>query len=118
MTFGSTPTGQGAPRLSIVEGVDYPGQDFMRDVSKLESGELTVTQNYPESTVYVVYVTAVTANQEDLQTLFLNEGVKQPVLFMARQDDMRTASDWYLRKEKSWGLKWSERQSPVQRDSP
>lgn len=106
MTFGATPTGQGPPRLSFVEGVDYPGQEFMEDVSRLESGEVTVTQNYPETIAYVVYVKAVTANQEDLQTLFLNEGVKQPVLFMARQDNMRTATDWYLAKEKNWGTKW------------
>ena len=69
-------------------------------------------QNYPETTVYVVYVKGVTASQEDLQNRFLNEGVTQPVLLMARQDNMQTAADWYTSMEKEWGLKW-ERQ-PVE----
>ena len=107
MTFGATPMGQGAPRISSVEGVEFPGDDFMRAASSLDTGEVAITQNYPESTVYVVYMKGVTGNQEDLQTLFLNEGVKQPVLYMARQDNMRTASDWYMGMEKDWGIEWA-----------
>ena len=106
MTFGATPTGQGPPRLSFVEGVDFPGEDFMRDISKLDAGGVTVTNNYPETEVYVVYMKGITGNDDDLRTLFLNEGVKQPVLFMARQDAMRAAADWYMAKEKEWGLDW------------
>ena len=107
MTFGATPMGQGAHRISSVEGVEYPGDDFMRAASSLETGDVAITQNYPESTVYVVYMKGVTGNQEDLQTLCLNEGVKQPVLYMARQDNMRTASDWYMGMEKDWGIEWA-----------
>ena len=106
MTFGATPAGQAPPRLSPVEGVDFPGEEFMRAVSALDAGGVTIANNYPESMVYVVYMKGITGNDEDLRTLFLNEGVKQPVLFMARQDAMRTAADWYMAREKEWGLDW------------
>ena len=106
MTLGAVPSGQGTPQLSFVQGVEYPGDEFMKDVSKLSAGEAGVATNYPENTVYVVYMKGITASEEDLKTLFLDEGLKNPVLLMARQDDMRTAANWYKNLEESWGLEW------------
>lgn len=111
MTFGATPTGQGPPRISFVEGVEFPGEEFMQAVSDLEAGDFVVTQNYPESKAYVVYMRGVTGNDENLRTLYLNEGLKQPVLYMARQDNMRAAADWYMAREKDWDLNW--KRTPV-----
>ncbi len=106
MTSGSTPTGPGPPRISFVEGVEFPGEEFMRDVSALKAGQTGVTINYPETIVYVVHMTNVSGDQEFLRELFLIEGLKLPVLFMARQDNMRAASGWYQNLEDSLGLEW------------
>ena len=106
MTFGSTPTGAGAPRLGFVEGTEFAGEEFMRDVSALEPGELGVSINYPETTVYVVYMKTVSGKQEDLQERFLRQGMNMPILFMARQDQMRTATGWYENLEESVALRW------------
>jgi len=106
MTFGSTPTGSAGPRLSFVEGTEFVGDKFMDDVSALAAGEVTVTNNYPETYIYVVNINTVSNSQEQLQEMFLNDGIHLPVLFMARQGNMRIASSWYENLEKRWGLEW------------
>ena len=106
MTFGASPTGAGAPRLSSVEGTEFVGEEFMKDVSSLGAGEFGVTINYPEKMVYVVYMKAVSGSQDELQELFLNQGLNMPVLFMARQDHMRIATEWYQNLEESVDLQW------------
>ena len=46
-----------APRLSFVDGVDQPGEEFFKAVfDDLKVGELGVTVNYPHTSVYVVKV--------------------------------------------------------------
>lgn len=108
MSSGVTMSGQGAPQLNRqIQGVKVPGEQFMKDVSKLASGESTVTINAPESHVYVVYMKGVTGNDEDLRRGFLTQGVNVPILHMARQDNSATAIEWYSGREKETGMRWT-----------
>jgi|GEM_PF-5169432 len=107
MSGGATAMGQGRPRISYVDGVKFPGDDFMKAATKLNSGETAVATNYPESHVYVVYAKGVTGNDEDLRNLFWQEGLTPTVLMMARQDNMRAAAEWYINKEKELGVDWA-----------
>lgn len=108
MSGGSTLAGQGPPRQSTVEGVKVPGEDFMRAVTKLNSGESTVAVNNPETHVYVVYAKGVTGSDEDLRNLFWQEGMTQPVQAMAQQDNMNAAREWFANREKELGVDWSQ----------
>ena len=56
ITFGNVPLGSApnAARLSTVAGVDYAGEEFMRTVFHLESGQVGVALNAPQTVAYVV----------------------------------------------------------------
>jgi hypothetical protein len=47
-------SGMVPPHLSEVDGVDYPGPDFMKTVFGLGQGELGIAMNQPKTVVYVV----------------------------------------------------------------
>lgn len=105
MSGGATALAQGQrPRISYVDGVKYPGEEFMKVATKLNSGEASIAVNYPETHVYVVYAKGVTGSDEDLRTLFWQEGLTPTVLTMARQDNMRAAAEWYINREKEVGM--------------
>lgn len=110
MTYGSTFSGNGAPRLSTVEGVEYAGKQFMEDVSSLESGGTTVTYNQPESKVYVVYMKAVTSSEDDLRQLFLTESNNIGVKLIAASDEFQTARDWYMGMQEKLKFEIEERE--------
>ncbi|MEX0586512.1 MAG: hypothetical protein WD176_07710, partial [Pirellulales bacterium] len=58
LTRGSTPMGLqfGFPRLSEVEGVEEPGNEFMQSVFRLKDREIGVAMNAPGTVAYIVQV--------------------------------------------------------------
>ena len=56
MTYGSVPADASAspPKLSEVEGVDMPGEAFMRTVFGLKQDGIGVAINTPQTVAYVV----------------------------------------------------------------
>ena len=110
MTYGATRTGVGAPRISMVPGVEYAGQQFMKDVSTLESGETVVTVNQPENKVYVVYMKAVTTSDEDLRQMFLTQSNHQGIVQIALTDEFETARGWMEGRQKDLKFEMPERE--------
>ena len=110
MTFGGVFSGAGQPRLSSVEGVEVAGEQFMKDVSELESGETTVTYNPPKSKVYVAYMKAVTANEDELRKLFLAEGNQGPVRLIAAGDEYRAGQSWFTKMQEDIGFEQPEQE--------
>ena len=96
MTYGGILSGTGEPRISSVPGVEYAGEQFMKDISSLESGGTVVTTNNPETKAYVVYVNAVTSSEDDLRQLFLSESNNFGVRSIASIQDRTARRDWYL----------------------
>jgi len=75
LTVGSVPMdfSGGQPRISEVDGVDRPGQDFMETVFGLTPGQLGVAMNEPENMVYVIRLVEFDRPADELRTDFAAE---------------------------------------------
>ena len=110
MTYGSVPAdaSMSPPKLSEVEGVDMPGEAFMRTVFGLKKGEIGVAMNQPQTVAYVVKVIEFAPPPRLLMDLFETTSperyldVARPDLrevFLAQRKEFRAAA----------GLKWEPR---------
>ena len=93
------------PRISFVDGVEYPGNEFMQSVFDLDIGEIGSAVNYPESIVYVVYVKSKRSD-ELLRDQFFTQGVTMPVRFVASQENQRNFGEWYKDFQKEHNVEW------------
>lgn len=93
LTIGSVPFDfSGAqPRISEVDGVDRPGQNFMETVFGLTPGQVGVAMNEPENMVYVIRLVEFDRPAEELRTDFAAE---PPTRYMNVATDQRR--DVYL----------------------
>jgi hypothetical protein len=83
-TRGRTPLGAdfGFPRLSDIEGVEEPGDEFMRSLFQLKDREIGVATNAPGTVVYVAQVfDEPGSDPESLRRLFTST----PYSFVNRQ---------------------------------
>jgi hypothetical protein len=61
------------PRLSEVDGVEHPGEAFMKAVFGLSPGEIGVASNNPQDTYYVVRLVDYDRPTEELRNEFATE---------------------------------------------
>jgi hypothetical protein len=61
--------------LSDVEGVEMPGDAFMKEVSKMNVGDIGVALNRPQTIAYVIRVTRVEPDLTVLHDRFLQMGL-------------------------------------------
>jgi hypothetical protein len=61
------------PTMSEVQGVDEPGEAFMKKVSEMNVGDVGVALNQPETIAYVIRVTRVDPDQVILHTRFISQ---------------------------------------------
>jgi hypothetical protein len=64
---------QTQPTMSEVQGVDEPGDAFMKKVSEMTVGDVSVALNQPETIAYVIRVTKVDPFESVLKTRFLSQ---------------------------------------------
>ena len=76
------------PKLSEVEGVDMPGEAFMRTVFGLKKGEIGVAMNQPQTVAYVVKVIEFAPPPRLLMDLFETTSPER-YLDVARPDSPR-----------------------------
>jgi hypothetical protein len=97
--WGSVPakqamiTSRESPRLSKVEGVDMPGENFMREVFSLSPGQVGVAMNQPETVAYVVRLVEYSPSDSDLWADFES----YPFRFYARvgvTEQQKLSDDW------------------------
>jgi hypothetical protein len=74
------------PRISQVEGVEYPSEDFMKAVFALSPGEIGVAMNAPRNAAYVVRLVEYDRSTEELRNDFATE---PPMRYMAAADQQR-----------------------------
>ena len=86
MSRGSLPTGSGAPMLSSVEGVEFPGNEFMRAVFALQPGKIGVAANAPQTVVYVVRVAAESPDEELRRKQFVEGGLTGEIAFIGESN--------------------------------
>ncbi|MDY0166593.1 MAG: hypothetical protein RBS80_08620 [Thermoguttaceae bacterium] len=107
MTYGDIPPmlAQEPPRISEVEGVDFTGQQFMRDVFALNEGELGVTMNQPQTFAYVVRMDSLVPSQTVLWEGFLADSFGKYAAAGA-PDFQQAQAAWQKSIEEAAGLQW------------
>jgi len=93
------------PHLSEVEGVDRPGDDFMRAVFRLSPGEIGVALNQPKTVAYVIRLDELRRSDESLWVVF---ELTPPAEYadVAADELQQTYRDWLDEIKSSAGLKW------------
>lgn len=95
------------PTLSQPDGVSMPGEDFMRAVFGLESGETAAVFNEPRTVCYVVRLVSYEPTTERLQERFIAERQDQRRIGMvARRDLAATVTAWSDGLDQRYGLSW------------
>jgi hypothetical protein len=103
-------------RISDVEGVDYPGSEFMRAVFTLDEGETGVAMNRPETNVYVVQVQKLDPPPKVLWEVFKAEDFKQ-YAYAAAEDVIKARDAWWETLQKDAGLEWKQQTQPIVAES-
>jgi hypothetical protein len=101
----------GAPFLSTVEGVESPGEDFMRQVFSTPVGKSTVAANAPKSIYYVVRVAEVIPQGKDLQELFARTPIQMESRQLGFMENQPIFADWYSQLESEMQVKWENEES-------
>jgi hypothetical protein len=103
------------PQLSRIAGIEYPGDQFMRQVFSLAPGEAGTAVDNPQDTVYVVGVTHVDSDDQQLRDQFLRAGMTPEIAMLARRDSQRQLQNWYAALEKELGVQWEREPRPESR---
>jgi hypothetical protein len=93
------------PRISQVDGVEHPGDEFMETVFNLSPGEIGVALNQPKDTVYVIRLIEFDRPLEQLRDEFASE---PPMRYLSAADaERRTVYvAWLDDVKKDAGLHW------------
>lgn len=114
ITFGNVPLGSApnAARISNVEGLDMPGEAFMKTVFGLDPGQAGEAMNAPETVAYVVRVTTFSPPFDELWRRFEVDDFN--TYAPAAAEDRQKASRALLQEIKtSAGLQWATDRKPV-----
>jgi hypothetical protein len=106
LSTGLTPASMGEPGLSFVDGVESPGEEFMRSVFALHTGEVGTALNQPQTIVYVVRIISESPGEDALRAEFLQSGRSfetQRIAALAGQQSIR---DWLGNLETDLNLTW------------
>lgn len=108
MTQGSVPFGA-APRLSEPEGIDKPGDEFMRAVFGLEPGGAATAFNEPRTICYVVRLATLEPGADVLRDRFVAGRKDQRRLAMVGRQQMSAEfGRWFEAFEKRQGVEWRQ----------
>jgi hypothetical protein len=95
LTTGSVPQNPMGmePRISEVEGVTYPDDDFMKTVFKLDAGGIAAAPNHPQRIYYVVRLAEYERPLDELRTDFAAEPPNR-YMMVADRDRRKLYLDW------------------------
>ncbi len=119
MTMGNVPLDPNGnrPRLSTIEGVEHAGDAFMADVFNLSPGEVSVTTNEPQNTVYIVRLAEFEKPIDELRQDFASE--RRPLYMAVAMPDQRRIYDAWLKDvEKDAGVHWLREADTARRSRP
>lgn len=108
LTFGTVDPfsfNQTPPRISEVTQIDQPGDEFMREVFRLETEQIGVAMNAPQTVVYIVRVTSLEPGDEELQKTFLNDSLGRYAM-AGRAETFEAYRSWLDQLTKEAGLDW------------
>ncbi len=94
------------PQISRIEGIDYPGNSFMKDVFQLSQGQSNVAVNNPETIAYLIYLKADASNPNQLRDAFFRSGFSPEVVQLGISESREKLREWYNAYEKELGVEW------------
>ncbi len=106
LTRGAMPGGFGTPTLSSVDGVDSPGDEFMKSVFDLQVGQTGVAVNAPETVVYVVRVISEAPSEDQRRQQFLTNSMSYETAYIAMAERQRFLNQWYDDLEEEMQVTW------------
>ncbi len=110
LTFGVIPARfamqQSRAQISEVQGVEQPGEQFMRTVFQLSLGEIGVACNEPETIYYVIRAVDFTPPLDVLWNSFRDGADMQSIYRVALRDQQEAMRAWTTALKTSAGLKW------------
>jgi len=107
MTTGFNPGGAGTPALSDVAGVENAGQEFMKEVFSLKTGEVGVAMNMSKSKVYIFRLVSESPPVDLLKQLFLTNGNSPEVQYIAYVESISLLRAWYTNLESELEVTWN-----------
>jgi hypothetical protein len=114
MTFGNVAlTGPQEPRRSSIEGVEMPGQEFMRTVFHLQPEQAAAVFNEPQSIAYAVRLAGFTPSYKVLLSQFEVDDFSK-YASVGVDDQRQIDLAWLNDVQKSAGFEWVGGHQPEQ----
>ena len=108
LTQGTVPFGA-PPRLSEPEGIDGPGDEFMRAVFALEPGKTATAFNRPQTVCYAVRLERFEPEAEKLRERFAAGRRDQRRLALVGRQQMSTEfGKWFAAFEEQQKIEWRQ----------
>jgi hypothetical protein len=95
-----------APQVNRLPGIRYPGDNFMGAAFGLNPGEYGVGLDQPEDTAYLIAMTSMDSQVEQLRQSFFRQGPSMETLMLAQRESQQALQDWYQKLEDRLGIKW------------
>jgi hypothetical protein len=106
LTRGTAPFGS-APVISQPEGVQMPGEAFMRTVFGLEPGETAVAFNEPRTICYCIRLVSLEPAEETLRERFIDASADpRRMAALADEETREVRSRWLQGVEKRYAVEW------------
>ena len=106
LTRGTAPFGS-VPTISQPDGVQMPGEEFMRAVFALEPGQTAVAFNEPETICYAIRLAAYEPAEDTLRERFVDASTDpRRMAMLAEQETSDVRSRWLEGVEKRYGVEW------------
>jgi hypothetical protein len=97
---------QGRLQRGQVPGIEYAGDDFMRDVFSLKEGEYGTALDNPKKTAYLVYMKSDLTDPESLRLAYARTGPTLDLIQLQRIDSAMRLEEWYRDFQKTQNLTW------------
>jgi hypothetical protein len=95
------------PTLSQPDGLEMPGEEFMRAVFALEPGATAVAFNEPRTVCYAIRLVSTAPPDDELRTTFATSATdRQRLGAVAEREQARAFEDWLAGVERRGGLEW------------
>ena len=101
------------PRISPVDGVEMPGEEFMRTVFGLEKGGVGTAMNAPQTCAYVIRLISFDPASEELLWERFAAASWETYRSAAAIEDAQFRRLWTERIREEAGLKWQRRPQRV-----
>ncbi len=108
MSTGSVGIASGAmPSPTEIPGVAMAGDDFRETMFRLDEGEVAVSFDAPQTTVYVIRVISKTPTNDQVAQQFFNDDSHATAMqYLEQSNRMKLLQTWYQDLLKKYSVSW------------